>query len=264
MSHPVPRLLHIFSHEGPHVEEVCSALSEIGVSADRAEDCYLGLARLVAQPPGTYAAVLVCLHGLSSHEGEFFQIVRRRYGMPVCVYGPDGHELNTAWAVRQGARGSITPGELLGLWERASSNGHHGPAGLEAAPVAADPPPPPATAAAEPAGKAGANSSKAAPAAPPADVEVPRPRPRLTDLLVDEMVRPRDTPVKPADLAGYSQSFTARRLPEASRQEAGDFWDLDTSAIEGIDNQEMTSLLSPEEWEMLLGDAPQPERDEDR
>ncbi len=73
------RVLHICLQPSPETENIASTLAELNVDCTCVADCYAGMAELVRQGPDSFEAVLVCLDGLSLGDREFFQIASRRF-----------------------------------------------------------------------------------------------------------------------------------------------------------------------------------------
>lgn len=222
------RLLHICSQTDPEAERIESTLAQLSIGCTRAEDCFAGLAQLVREGPGAFEAVLVHLGGLTSDDGEFFQIAGRRYRQsPIYVYGTESGAWGAEQAVQAGARRRIDPGEVAELFPS-----RHAPAP-------------------EPVEQ------------PPVQAATP---PKLDDLLVDEIVRPLEEKLNAeldeAEAAGsdgepaddHEDAEIPARRAEASRLRQRP-QPADHAVPDGThDKPDPSSLITPEELQALIGD----------
>ena len=223
------RLLHIYSQSNPESERIESTLAEMGISLERAEDCFAGMAQLVRGGPGAFEALLVCLNGLASEDEEFFQIASRRYRQsPIYLYGTESSTLTAEQAVQAGARRRIEPGEVSALFPS-----RHAPQAVQQPRVLTATPP------------------------------------KLDDLLVDEIVRPLEerlnaeldessTDPGDNDPTNERDDSEAGEIP-ARRSEASRLRQRPQSVSKGASGSapaehDPASLITPEELQALIGD----------
>jgi len=225
------RLLHIYSQPNPEAERIESTLAEMGIGLVRAEDCFAGMAQLVRGGPGAFEALLVCLNGRTREDEEFFQIAGRRY--------------------RQ------SPIYLYGTESSALTAQQAVQAGARRR--------------IEPGEVSALFPSRQAPQPVEQSPVQTATRPKLDDLLMDEIVRPLeekliaeldessagpgdDDPTDERDELGAgeipasrSEASRLRQRPQSVSKSASDSAPL---------KQDPASLITPEELQALIGDEP--------